>query len=62
MAAISYPDLGPAGVKDHFYWGFLTLVPLFHGPGVVSLDYLLKRYLRREQGGASGELAASRSR
>ena len=39
LAVISYPDLGPAGFKDHFYWGILMLVPIFHGPGVISLEH-----------------------
>lgn len=47
VAVISYPDLSAAGLKDHQYWGLLLLVTLFHGPGKLSLDYLLVRFLRR---------------
>lgn len=43
VAAISYPDLSPAGLKDHQYWGLLLLITLFHGPGRLSLDHLLRR-------------------
>lgn len=43
VAAISYPDISDAGLKDHFYWGFLMLVPLFHGPGKLSVDHWLRR-------------------
>ena len=42
VAAISYPDISDAGLKDHFYWGFLMLVPLFHGPGRFSVDHWLR--------------------
>jgi putative oxidoreductase len=45
IAATSYPDISEAGLKDHFHWGFLMLVPLFHGPGKLSLDHLIRRYL-----------------
>lgn len=43
IAVISYPDLNEIGVKDHVYWGILLLVPLFHGPGKLSLDCWLTR-------------------
>jgi putative oxidoreductase len=43
IAVISYPDLSPVGLKDHQYWGLLLLVTLLHGPGKLSLDYLLAR-------------------
>jgi putative oxidoreductase len=42
MAVISYPQLFkfecPAGLFDHFYWGFLLLVLVAFGPGKLSLD------------------------
>ena len=43
IAVTSYPDISDAGIKDHFFWGFLMLVPLFHGPGKLSLDHLIRR-------------------
>lgn len=43
IAVISYPDLSEAGLKDHQYWGLLLLVTLFHGPGKLSLDHLIRR-------------------
>jgi putative oxidoreductase len=43
IAVISYPDLNPAGLKDHTYWGILLLVPLLHGPGKLSVDYFIRR-------------------
>ena len=50
VAVVSYPDISDNGVKDHFYWGFLMLVTLFHGPGALSMDYLI----RRRFGGQAG--------
>lgn len=43
VAVISYPDLGEVGLKDHQYWGLLLLVTLFHGPGKLSIDHLVRR-------------------
>ena len=43
VAATSYPDLSPAGVKDHILWGALMLVILFYGPGKIALDEWIKR-------------------
>jgi putative oxidoreductase len=42
IAVISYPDLSEAGIKDHVYWGLLLLVTLFHGPGKLSVDHLIR--------------------
>ncbi|HNB64216.1 MAG TPA: DoxX family protein [Rhodocyclaceae bacterium] len=41
VAVLSYPDLTPAGLKDHVLWGSLLLVTLFHGPGPLAADRLL---------------------
>jgi len=41
VAAISYPDLSPAGLKDHYLWGALMLAIAFYGPGRLSVDRLL---------------------
>jgi putative oxidoreductase len=46
VAVISYPDLSPAGLKDHLLWGALMLVTLFHGPGRLSLDAWLCRRVK----------------
>jgi len=43
VAAISYPDLSDAGLKDHILWGALLLVLFVYGPGRVSLDAWLER-------------------
>jgi putative oxidoreductase len=43
VAVISYPDLSEAGRTEHFYWGFLLLITLFHGPGKLSVDHFIRR-------------------
>jgi putative oxidoreductase len=47
IAATSYPDLSPAGLKDHILWGTLMIVLFFYGPGKISIDRWLK--LRSQQ-------------
>ena len=42
VAAVSYPDISDAGVKDHMIWGLMMLVVLFFGPGRFSLDRVFK--------------------
>jgi putative oxidoreductase len=43
VAAISYPDLSDAGLKDHILWGALMVVVFVYGPGKVALDRWLER-------------------
>lgn len=43
IAVISYPDLDISAVRQHYLWGALMLVLVFHGAGKLSLDALLKR-------------------
>lgn len=43
VAATSYPDLSPAGLKDHILWGTILLVTLFYGPGKIAVDEWLRR-------------------
>lgn len=43
VAVISYPDLNETGIKDHYYWGLLLLIPLLHGPGKLSIDHWLRK-------------------
>ena len=42
VAAISYPDISPAGINDHYFWGAMLLVIMAYGPGKFSLDHLIK--------------------
>jgi len=43
VAALSYPDLSVAGLKDHVLWGALLLVLVVYGPGKLSVDHLFLR-------------------
>jgi len=43
VAATSYPDLSPAGLKDHILWGALLLVTLVYGPGKIAVDAWVER-------------------
>ena len=43
VAATSYSDLSPAGLKDHILWGTMLLVTLFYGPGKIAVDEWLRR-------------------
>ncbi|MBL4865336.1 MAG: DoxX family protein [Pseudomonadales bacterium] len=43
VAAISYPDISPAGVKDHLIWALACIVLFFYGPGLAALDYFIRR-------------------
>ena len=45
VAAIAYPDISPAGLKDHYLWGALLAVTFFHGPGKLSVDHFLSKKL-----------------
>jgi putative oxidoreductase len=49
VAASSYPDISEAGIKDHILWGVLLAVTFFHGPGKLSIDYLLQRWYARRR-------------
>ncbi len=48
IAVISYPELNAAGLEQHKVWGLMLLVSLLHGPGALSLDYLIGRWLARK--------------
>jgi putative oxidoreductase len=45
VAATSYPDISIAGVKDHILWGCLLAVIFFHGPGKLSIDRVIRRWM-----------------
>lgn len=42
VAAISYPDISPAGINDHYFWGAMLLVIMAYGSGKLSLDHIIK--------------------
>jgi len=46
VAAISYPDISPAGMKDHLLWGLAFLWLFLQGAGRLSVDVLLARWER----------------
>ena len=41
VAAISYPDISAAGMKDHIIWGTMLAVLFAFGPGTISIDKIL---------------------
>ena len=43
MAAISYPDLALAALKDHYIWGILAIVLALFGGGRLSVDAVVWR-------------------
>ena len=42
IAVISYPTLNIYGQLDHLWWGALLLIPVFRGPGKLSIDHLIR--------------------
>ena len=47
VAVVSYPDLMGAGLAQHQVWGLLLLITICHGPGKLSFDHLLGRFICR---------------
>jgi putative oxidoreductase len=48
VAAISYPDISPGGVNDHYFWGTILLILVMYGPGKLSLDtWIQKRFFQQ---------------
>jgi len=45
VAVISYPELSDAGIRNHTYWGLFLLLFVVHGPGALSVDYLIRKRL-----------------
>ena len=43
VAAISYPDISPAGINDHYFWGAMLLTLTVYGPGKISVDAWLQQ-------------------
>lgn len=45
VAAISYPDISPAGINEHYFWGTMLGILVFYGPGKLSIDaWIQKRF------------------
>jgi len=45
VAAVSYPDLSPGGVNDHYFWGTILGILVFYGPGKLAIDaWIQKRF------------------
>ena len=44
IAVISYPGLSTIGIVDHVWWGALLLIPIFRGPGAISIDYFIRKW------------------
>jgi putative oxidoreductase len=61
VAVLAYPELEGAGLQQHYVWGILLAVTLLHGPGAVSLDRLLTRYLPALMRPAEARRAAGRA-
>lgn len=43
VAAVSYPDISDAGLKDHVLWGWWCVVLACTGAGRLSIDHWLNR-------------------
>jgi putative oxidoreductase len=50
VAVVSYPDISPAGIKDHVLWGWLLAVVFFYGSGKLSVDQLIARWTSPSRG------------
>ncbi len=43
VAALSYPDISPAGLNQHVVWGIILAMLAVHGSGKLALDSLFFR-------------------
>ena len=41
VAAVSYPDISPLGLSQHYLWGMALLMLTLYGPGKWSLDHFI---------------------
>jgi len=49
IAALSYPDISPAGTVDHIMWGVMLAAIFFHGAGKLSFDHIvLNKVLKKK--------------
>ena len=42
MAVVSYPSLNDIGKVWHYAWGLAFVLPMFYGPGKLSVDHILR--------------------
>lgn len=49
VALISYPDISPAGINDHYFWGAMALVLAVYGGGKLSLDRWIGHLVTRDK-------------
>lgn len=49
VASTSYGQVSEAALQEAFYWGVLFLYLVLHGPGLLSVDALLRYLIRRRR-------------
>lgn len=49
VASLTYGQLSEAALQESFYWGVLFLYLVLHGPGLLSVDALLRYLVRRKK-------------
>ncbi|MDZ4853331.1 MAG: DoxX family protein [Nitrospirota bacterium] len=59
VATMSYGQLSEAALQEAFYWGILFLYFVLHGPGLLSVDTLLRYLYRRRQATGGAEEGVS---
>jgi putative oxidoreductase len=47
IAVISYPDLNAAGIEQHKVWGLMLFALLIMGPGRLSIDHWLRKFIAK---------------
>lgn len=52
VAVLSYEflwtDAGHVGLLTHVYYGLLMLPAIFHGPGMLSIDHFIDKWLKKK--------------
>ncbi|HRC44728.1 MAG TPA: DoxX family protein [Nitrospira sp.] len=62
VAVLSYGQLSDAAIQEAFYWGILFLYFVLHGPGLLSVDALLRRLIRKRQASGNADSASTTAR
>ena len=47
VAMISYPDLSDFGFKEHAFWGLAIAIMFVYGPGKLSADHYVNKFLNK---------------